>query len=144
MSWRMSCVAFVTAVVLTTVITSLAGEPKGKAKPAEMKQFFVALLHKGPSWTAQVTEEVQNVQKAHMENIRRHVASGKLVLAGPFSDDGDLRGLFFFNTESMEEAQQLAEMDPAVKAGRLRIELHPWWGPAKLEKLLAEESVDTE
>jgi len=79
MSWRMSCVAFVTAVVLTTVINSFAGEPKSKAKPAEMKQFFVALLYKGPSWTAQVTQEVQNVQKAHLENIRRHVSSGKLV-----------------------------------------------------------------
>lgn len=142
MSWRMSCVAFVTAVVLTTVITSFAGEPKGKAKAAEMKQFFVALLYKGPSWTAQVTEEMQNVQKADMENIRKHVASGKLVLAGPFSDDGDLRGLFFFNAENMEEARQLTEMDPAVKAGRLRLELHPWWGPAKLAQLLAEERAD--
>ena len=142
MSWRMSCVAFVTAVLLTTVINSFAGEPKSKAKPAEMKQFFVALLYKGPSWTAQVTEEVQNVQKAHMENIRRHVSSGKLVLAGPFSDDGDLRGLFFFNTENMEEARQLTEMDPAVRAGRLRMELHPWWGPAKLAQLLAEKRAD--
>ncbi len=142
MSWRISCVAFVTAVVLTTVINSFAGEPKSKAKPAEMKQFFVALLYKGPSWTAEVTEEVQNVQKAHLENIRRQVSSGKLVLAGPFSDDGDLRGLFFFNTENIGEARQLAKMDPAVKAGRLRMELHAWWGPAKLAQLLADKRTD--
>ena len=48
-------------------------------------------------------------------------------MAGPFTDDGDLRGLFVFRTGTLEEAKAMAEQDPAVKAGRLRLEWHPWF-----------------
>jgi len=49
------------------------------------------------------------------------------VLAGPITDNGDLRGIFVFHNVSREEAEQLCANDPAVKAGRLRVELHPWF-----------------
>ena len=62
-----------------------------------------------------------------MANIRKMAETGKLILAGPFTDDGDLRGLFVFRTGTLEEAKALAEQDPAVKAGRLRLEWHPWF-----------------
>ncbi|WP_157593110.1 YciI family protein [Rufibacter tibetensis] len=51
-------------------------------------------------------------------------ADGKLTLAGPFLDNGDVRGIFIFNVNTIEEA----EVDPAVKAGRLIMESHPWYG----------------
>jgi uncharacterized protein YciI len=38
-----------------------------------------------------------------------------------------VRGLFIFRTDSLEEAKALAEQDPAVRAGRLGIEWHPWY-----------------
>ncbi len=62
-----------------------------------------------------------------MANIQKMAESGKLLLAGPFADDGDLRGLFVFRTSTLEEAKAMAEQDPAVKAGRLRLEWHPWF-----------------
>lgn len=34
-----------------------------------------------------------------------------------------------FRVESLEEAKTLSEGDPAVKAGRLVVELHPWMVP---------------
>ncbi|HSP14517.1 MAG TPA: hypothetical protein VLV78_07190 [Thermoanaerobaculia bacterium] len=34
---------------------------------------------------------------------------------------------FLYRGPKWTEAQQLADNDPAVKAGRLRIELHPWY-----------------
>ena len=44
-----------------------------------------------------------------------------------FTDDGKLRGMFVFTVGSLEEAKALAEADPAVKAGRLEPEVHPWF-----------------
>src|SRR4029453_18054462 len=62
----------------------------------------------------------------HMKNIQNMAAAGNLVAAGPVVDGGQLRGIFIFAVGSMEEAKSLAEGDPAVKAGRLAVEVHPW------------------
>jgi len=59
-------------------------------------------------------------------------ARGKLIVAGPFLDDQAMRGIFIFNVETVDEARLLAETDPAVKAGTLVLELHPWYGSAAL------------
>jgi uncharacterized protein YciI len=53
----------------------------------------------------------------------------KLVVAGPFGDNGRLRGIFVFRVESLEEARNLAETDPAVQAGRLALVIYPWVVP---------------
>ena len=62
-----------------------------------------------------------------MANIRKLGDSGKLVVAGPFGDDGNWRGIFIFDTPTIEEAEQLVKSDPAIQSGRLTYEIHPWW-----------------
>jgi uncharacterized protein YciI/uncharacterized damage-inducible protein DinB len=90
-----------------------------------MKKYHLVLLKRG-SQTAQPAAEAQKIQLEHLWNIRRLMDQGKMLAAGPFLMDGDLRGIFVFNTESAEEAKAWAEADPAVKAGRLTVEIHPW------------------
>jgi len=93
----------------------------------EMTTYYVGFLYRGEKWTPEETPETKKLQEAHMANIQRMGAEGKLVVAGPFTDGGDLRGLYVFRAASAEEAKALVESDPAVKAGRLRFELHPWY-----------------
>lgn len=93
----------------------------------EMTTYQVAFLVKGPAWTPEQTEETKKIQEGHMANISRMAATGKLLIAGPFTDGGDLRGMFIFRVATLEEARALAEQDPAVKAGRLKFEWHPWF-----------------
>jgi len=96
-----------------------------------MKKYVMAFLKKGPK-RDQDSVTAEEIQKGHMANIQRLADEGKLVLAGPFFDDFDLRGIFIFNVESVEEAEALTNTDPAIKSGRLLMELHPWYGSAAL------------
>jgi uncharacterized protein len=118
---RKVCSALALCVIGAGVI--LAAEPENY----EMTTYQVAFLVKGPNWTPAETEETKAIQAGHMDNIGKMAASGKLLIAGPFMDGGDLRGLFIFRVATLEEAKALAEQDPAVKAGRLRLEWHPWF-----------------
>ena len=93
----------------------------------EMTTYQVAFLMRGPAWTPAKSPELEQLQAAHLAHIGKMAETGKLILAGPFADGGDLRGLFIFRVDSLEEARALAEQDPAVKAGRLRLEWHPWY-----------------
>lgn len=98
-----------------------------------MKHYVMAFLKKGPNQD-QSEEEVRRLQRAHMDNIGKLAEQRKLVVAGPFMDDTELRGIYIFDVETVEEAEALTKTDPAIKAGRLVMELHPWYGSAALIK----------
>ncbi|HYW69563.1 MAG TPA: YciI family protein, partial [Pyrinomonadaceae bacterium] len=103
-----------------------------KAKmPLELKMVYFGFLKKGPNRKDgdDQTPEVVELQKAHLANIMRLAETKKLVMAGPFGDDGDLRGIFVFRVDSLKEAQDLAATDPMIKIDRLKIDLHPWQIP---------------
>lgn len=99
-----------------------------------MKKYVMAFLKRGSN-TEITPEEAGKLQKAHLENIGRMAEEGKLLLAGPFMDNGDIRGIYIFNVESLEEAKALTETDPAIQAKTLEMELRPWYGSAALVKL---------
>ncbi len=101
-----------------------------------MKRYVFAYLKKGPN-REQDSIETAKIQKGHMDNIARLAKEGKLILAGPFMDDTDVRGIFIFNVETIAEAEALINTDPAVKSGRLKMELHPWYGSAALMEVNA-------
>jgi uncharacterized protein YciI len=96
-----------------------------------MKQYVMAYLKRGPNRDQDSATAVQ-LQRAHLDNINRMAREGTLVLAGPFLDAGDIRGIYIFDVKTVEEARALTATDPAIQAGRLEMELHPWYGSAAL------------
>ena len=114
-------------VVVVAALAVAASLPAAGPEDYEMTTYQVAFLRKGPAWTPGNTPELQELQKGHMANIQKMAETGKLLIAGPFSDGGDLRGMFVFRVDTLEEAKALADQDPAVKAGRLVLEWHPWF-----------------
>lgn len=94
-----------------------------------MKLYVMAFLKRGPN-RSEDKEVANKLQSAHMENINKLAEEGKLVLAGPFGGNGDLRGIYIFDTESVEEAESWTKTDPAIIAGSLEMELVPWYGSA--------------
>ena len=89
-----------------------------------MKTYVMAFLKAGPTRLKDSAARA-NLQMAHLKNIMRLAAEGKLVVAGPFLDAQPIKGIFIFNVSTIEEAKKLTETDPAIKAGTLVMELHP-------------------
>jgi uncharacterized protein len=96
-----------------------------------MRKYVMAFLRRGPNRPVD-PQKAQELQAAHMKNIGRMAAEGKLVLAGPFLDDGELRGIYIFSVGNLAEAEALTNTDPAIKAGSLVMELKEWYGSAAL------------
>jgi uncharacterized protein YciI len=102
------------------------GIMKPPTQPFKQVTYYFTFLKHGPKWTAEKTPATAQLQSEHMANINAMAKTGKLVLAGPFEDGGDYAGVFMFKVATLDEAKALAESDPAVKAGRLAVETHPW------------------
>lgn len=99
-----------------------------------MKQYVMAFLKRGPI-RSQDSAEAVKLQQAHLENITRLAEEGKLVLAGPFLGDSEIRGIYIFDVKTIEEARELTASDPSIQQGRLEMELHPWYGSAALMEI---------
>ena len=103
-----------------------------KQKPkvqAQIKQYWFVLLIEGKNRT-QDSATASKIQEGHMANINRLYYEGKLKVAGPFGDEGNWKGIFIFDCKTKEELETLLNTDPAVAAGRLAYDIHPWWTAA--------------
>jgi uncharacterized protein YciI len=113
------------------VFDSIAAKKYG-ADDYGMRKYVFAFLYRGPN-RDRPKEEADKLQAAHMANIGKMAEAGKLVLAGPFFGDGDLRGIYIFDVQTIAEAEALTNTDPAIQAGSLRMELMEWYGSAGLK-----------
>lgn len=98
-----------------------------------MRQYVLCILKTGPNDAAVQGDERKKAFAGHFANINRLADEGKLAVAGPFGkNDKSYRGLYIFNVATVEEAEKLVVLDPAVAAGILVPELTPWYGSAAL------------
>jgi uncharacterized protein YciI len=95
--------------------------------PPNMERYSLVILKRPANGGAKVADP-EALQRQHIGHLQAMARAGKLVVAGPLDDQADprLRGICLYRT-SIEEARQLAGEDPAVKAGRLEVEVMSWW-----------------
>lgn len=91
-----------------------------------MQKYFIVFLKSGPE-RSQNSEEAARLQQQHLQYLGNLYEKGIIVLNGPTGDEGDIRGFSVYSTATIEEAEDLASADPMVKAGRLEVEVKPWW-----------------
>lgn len=91
-----------------------------------MQQYFMVFLKTG-AIRGQNEEETAELQEEHMAHLAKMYDMGYADISGPFADDGAIRGITIYNVPTLKMADSLANADPMVKAGRLEIEIHPWW-----------------
>jgi uncharacterized protein len=98
-----------------------------------MRMFVLCILKTGPK-DAEVTGDARKeIFNGHFANIQRLADERKLSVAGPFGkNDKEWRGLYIFNVATIEEAEKLVKLDPAVAAGVFVADLTPWYGSAAM------------
>jgi uncharacterized protein YciI len=96
------------------------------SEPPAFEQYTLVLLKRGDKWNPNAPE-FMDVMKQHHPFVKKMTDEGKLAIAGPFplSDQGELRGVSIFRVGA-EQTSALLNDDPAVKAGLLKPEIHPW------------------
>ena len=96
-----------------------------------MKKYWLVFLLKGEN-RGQDSATAAKLQEGHMANITRLHNEGVLVMAGPMGYDKDLRGIFILDAKDSATAAGHVKTDPAIIAGRMKFELHPWWTAREL------------
>jgi uncharacterized protein YciI len=93
---------------------------------AANRWFWLLLFRPGPDRSQDVAT-AERIQAEHLAHLFRLEAEGKLTLFGPVLDAGDLRGIGVVTVPTRAEAEVLIAEDPAVRAGRLVLEIRPWF-----------------
>lgn len=105
--------------------------PGEKGKMEFTSETFV-LLVKGPKWSDADTAENRALMKGHLAHFEAQQQAGNLLVCGPFGDrdDPDLRGMCLYRTP-VAETRALAEADPRVVAGHLKVKVMTIWHGAE-------------
>ena len=98
-----------------------------------MRMYVMCILKTGPKDAEIKGKQREDIFAGHFANINRLADEGKLAVAGPFGkNERTYRGLYIFNVPTIEEAEKLVVLDPAVKAGVFVPEMTLWYGSASL------------
>jgi uncharacterized protein YciI len=108
--------------------SSTAGKD-ARLEEHKMTTYYLVLLKRASSPPAHDPEQLETIHAQHIAYLEKLGADGFGMAAGPFADDGPIGGITILRATSAEHARELHEEDPAVKAGRLAIEVVPFMAP---------------
>jgi uncharacterized protein YciI len=87
-------------------------------------QYFGTITPR-PTFISDATKEENKIMEIHFQYLRERYDMKKLFLAGPILEEGAF-GVLVFSAESLDEAKQFQQQDPAVMAGIMKPEVHPF------------------
>src|SRR6188472_2019024 len=125
MKWHFLIAIGSAALTICGMPLHLAAQSPAPAKP---KQFIYVLrlvprLHAEANWTA----EDNAVLGRHFKRFQEAIASGQLILAGRTMEPGEKTfGIAIFEAADEAAARTFMDGDPAVTAGLMTAELHPF------------------
>jgi uncharacterized protein len=94
-----------------------------KATQSLYVQHLVTRLHDGQTWTKDDAAAVQS----HFNRLKEAAERGQVIFAGRTKESGDKTfGLVIFEAAEETAASQFMNADPAITAGVMTAELHPF------------------
>ena len=94
-------------------------------EPFKLAKHTLAVVKKGTNYEAPKDPLTSATMLSLMPSLRSWAATGDLAVSGPLVDAGDLVRILLFIPENGETIRAALDADPAVKAGRLKVEVHP-------------------
>ena len=116
-----------TLLFLPLIIVSSYAQEEDKMPEFNLKQYYFVMLTKGENSGKLDSVAASRIIIGHLKNIKKMQEDGKLVIVGPFGDNGNWRGIFIFDVPKQEDVEELLKNDPAIQAGMFKYEVHPWW-----------------
>ena len=119
-------------MVLAAVLVPAAVRAQDLPIPTEWSTHYAWLLVANPDYEARPDSVERSLTAAHIQYQLGLQRDGQAIAAGGLAPrDGDpVIGLTILRASSLEEAQALADADPAVRAGRIIARVREWWVPA--------------
>ena len=96
----------------------------------EFDSYYIVFLRRPAQPTQYDQPKLEDIQKRHLARLGELYRAGKALTAGPFDeqDDERNRGLIILPASlGKDEVRRLASEDPAVKAGRLEVQIVRWY-----------------
>lgn len=106
--------------------TAVDGVLRRPKDPFSSRVAQIGLLYRpdrAPKYPKQKLEEIEAGHRAHIEKM---LETGELVIAGDVDRGDDLQGVLIFRARTADRIEEFANQDPAINAGRLRLELNTW------------------
>jgi uncharacterized protein len=91
-------------------------------------QIYYVLFHTpGPTWKDGTDFREQPGVLDHVNYMAGFMENNMLAIGGPFLDNTG--GMMVLKADSQEEAESIANADPSVHAGLLKVTVKPWYVP---------------
>jgi uncharacterized protein len=105
-----------------------AAAPRAADPPREFDTYEFVLLRLSSSAPVLDAAAAALLQRQHLGHLEMMKEAGHLKVSGPLTNQPDesLRGICIYQVGSLEEARRLAELDPAVRGGKLVVEVMNW------------------
>jgi uncharacterized protein YciI len=114
----------ISLVCILTIAQPLSAQtPESKPKQFIYVLRLVPRLYDDKNWT----KEDEMALSRHFVRFKHAIETGELILAGRTSEPGDKTfGIAIFEANDETAARKFMESDPAVVAGLMTAELHPF------------------
>src|SRR5262245_26606662 len=98
-------------VALMVAIASGAPEQSPQKSEPQFKlvQFHMAVLKRGPKWSAAQTPEREKLRAEHFAYLKSLLESGQAVMGGPLTDNTDILGIYVFRATTADKEQAVSE-----------------------------------
>lgn len=96
-------------------------------EPFKIAQYTLGIVKKGSNWPLPSGQSMIKTIDALLASLRKSLRTHDLAVSGPLREAKDLVGILLFRTPDQGKVRQALDNDPAIKDGRIVVELHSQW-----------------